>query len=317
MVWAPIDRLVLTWWNTSLTPPIPGARPSDNDRQFVVEHIKMLRQTLDFDILGLCEVSTEDLDSITQGLQDPNMKVVDQTDHTGQLKFDSAIIYNSNKLRVVNTHSFKDRFGELAYKAGVLVTFEEITTGLTLHVVISHWPSRRTAPEFASRRGKLAEFLFQSLRKLRAFYEQSEGATVNEDGVCHIVLMGDYNDDPFSEPMAHYLQATRDRELARSNDDFFYNPFWRCLGESAPMSIDTQGIGVCGTHYYRSGEFSKWFTFDQIIFSSSFLSDNAAVLDETHSRIVVSRDLRDLIVSSNSVFDHFPVMSSITLREEA
>ena len=71
----------------------------------------------------------------------------------------------------------------------------------------------------------------------------------------YIVLMGDYNDDPFSPSLSEHLHATRDRELAIQDGAFLYNPFWRRLGESRSFPTSGNEVSICGTHYYDGGEF--------------------------------------------------------------
>lgn len=298
-----VGQLVLMWWNTSLSPPVANPGRTNADREFVVEHIKKLRCDYQFDLLGLCEVSKDDLEAIMDGVDDPYLSLIDETDRSSRLKIDTAIIYDRRKLMKIDSQNFIDRYGNASFKAGTLVDFIELITNLPIHVVTSHWPGRQSAPEHSAKRGKLGQYLCQEMRKLK---EKVSDA--------YIVLMGDYNDDPFAESLASYLLATRDRELARSNGDYFYNPFWRCIGESFPSMGTESDSSICGTHYYRGGEYSRWFTYDQMIFSSPFLRENgAALLDEKHSRIIATTELRSHLRSSKSVFDHFPVLSIITL----
>lgn len=300
----PLGQLVLMWWNTSLSPPVPDPGRTEADVNFAISHIKKLRCDYQFDLLGLCEVSSEDLRAIIDGVGDPYLAVADETDRSSRLKIDTAIIYDRRKLEKVDSRNFIDRYGNETFKAGTLVSFLEPATKSLIHVVVSHWPGRQSAPEHSAKRAKLGQYLCQEMRKLKEVIPDP-----------YIVLMGDYNDDPFAESLASHLLATRDRELARSNGDFFYNPFWRCIGESAPSPESDIDSSICGTHYYRSGTHSKWFTYDQIIFSSSFLKESGvAILDEKHSQITATSDLRDLLLSYKSIFDHFPVQSIITLR---
>ena len=300
----PFDQLVFMWWNTSLCPPVRDPGRTAADREFVVKHIKKLRSEYRFDVLGLCEVSTEDLEAIKDGVGDPYLTIIDTTDRNSRLKIDTAIIYDRRKLEKIDSQNFIDRYANTTLKAGTMVTFRESTSGLPIHVVTSHWPGRQSAPEHSAKRCKLGQYLCEEMRKLK---EKAPDP--------YIVLMGDYNDDPFSESLASYLHATRDRNLARSDGAFFYNPFWKCIGESAPFPGSESDSSHCGTHYYQGGECSRWFTYDQIIFSSPFLNENgAAILEERHSRIAATSDLRDLLLSRGSVFDHFPVLSVITLR---
>jgi hypothetical protein len=112
------------------------------------------------------------------------------------------------------------------------------------------------------------------------------------------------------------LLATRDRELAKRNPAFLYNPFWRCLGESLPAAIWGTDVSVCGTHFYPNGEHTQWFTYDQIMFSSAFLNDGAIVLNEEYTRIVSTPELTMALRNRRQTCDHFPVLSVVTLRSQ-
>lgn len=297
------NHLVLLWWNTGLTPPVNALKATAEDREFVIAQIRDMRRSFDFCILGLCEVQTSDLDAIMNGLKDPNLRVVDRSDRTKKQKFDIALIYDETKVNLVHAVSLVEQYGKQKVKLGERMTF--ITTGnsVTLNVVLSHWPSRLTWHEKDSNRAQLGSLLSSSLAELR------------KDPKAFLVLMGDYNDDPCSPSLSEHLLATRDRELARRNHHFFYNPFWRCLGESHPSSITLDGNGsVCGTHYYRGGDHTEWFTYDQIIFSSSFLNHQEIYLDEELTHIVSNPELTEKLRSRRSVCDHFPVTSTIKLR---
>jgi hypothetical protein len=127
--------------------------------------------------------------------------------------------------------------------------------------------------------------------------------------------MGDYNDDPYSPSLAQHLLATRDRELVRKNDSYLYNPFWRMLGESAPFNHGNESKSICGTYYYSSGKPSRWFTFDQIMFSSAFFQNGPFLLNEGRSMIIWNEDLDSRIRSSDGIFDHLPVLSVIDVKE--
>ena len=305
MDFAPVAPLVFLWWNTSLAPPVAKLKATATDREFVVEQIGVMRDTVRFAVLGLCEVQSSDLAAIMLGLGDPNLRLIDKTARNGQLKFDTALIYDQTQLIHVDSRSFVERYGKRSLKLGEMLTFVTVSTGIVIHVVLSHWPSRRSVSESDPKRTELGTLLRASLAAWR------------RDPQAYIVLMGDYNDDPFSPSLASHLLATRDRELARRDPRYFYNPFWRWLGESLPTAIAGSGASVCGTHYYRGGEQTEWFTYDQIIFTSAFLNGGDALLDETLTKIVSTPALAASLQNTKHVCDHFPVMSTVNLKMRA
>jgi hypothetical protein len=305
MRWTTIEPLVFLWWNTSLSPPVSKNRTSAEDLAFVVSLVGELRAEYGFAAFGLGEVCSEDLRAIQAGVGDAALSVFDATDRCGRRKYDTAILYDRTKLVFSEPRSFEEKFGKTTLKLGEMARFVTTGSGEVVDVVVSHWPGRRTSPELDVARDELGTLLRRSLEYVR-------NAEARERP--YVILMGDFNDDPYSRALTGHLLATRDRELARRRAEFFYNPFWRCLGESLPSVMATAEQGVCGTHYYPSGASSHWFTFDQIIFSSAFLGDGPIVLDDAHSRILSTPELKRRLLDKKQIFDHFPVLSAVTLR---
>lgn len=316
MKWTPIAQFPLIWWNTGLSPAGSVTRTTE-DVKFVVEQIRHMRQTFSFSVLGLGEVSKENLGEIMAGLNDQHLSVIDVTEAGGRLTFDTAIIYDRRhltKVTVANRETPElmtpreliERYGKHKLKLGQLVTFTTTSQPSTvIHVIVSHWPSRLYASEMDSKRMELGALLRISIDRWR---------NGDADSNDYIVLMGDYNDDPFSTSLAKHLLATRDRQLARSHRNYFYNPFWRCIGESLPMSKMGEYESICGTHFYPSGNDTEWFTYDQIIFSSAFLADGPVILSEEYSKIINTPDLIAGLRDRRHFCDHFPVLSVATMR---
>jgi hypothetical protein len=217
----------------------------------------------------------------------------------GRAVNDTALIFDRRKLDCIKDQSLYDLHGTATLKCGHLSTFQLAADGSVLHVVVSHWPSRLYKGEPVEARRQLGLSLHRQLRPL---------ATSN----AHVVVMGDFNDDPFSPSLASSFFATRDRRLAIEKNHCFYNPFWRQLGESEHHGSRDEGI--CGTHFYESGQDSRWFTFDQIMFSSAFLTSATHLLNESSTSILQLPGLKELIESSDFIFDHFPVTGETLLR---
>ena len=129
--------------------------------------------------------------------------------------------------------------------------------------------------------------------------------------VPHVVLLGDFNDEPFDRSLAEQVLATRDRGRARRGGCLLYNPFWRCLGEREPHVPGTVPRTYAGSYFHRRGASTQWRTFDQIIFSAPFLGDGGLRLDERHTAIVQTPPLIEMLTRRDSRFDHFPVVSAV------
>ncbi len=81
-----------------------------------------------------------------------------------------------------------------------------------LDIVVVHWPTHHR--EQGPQRGHMAASLYREFRRSR-----------------DVVIVGDFNDEPFSEALSDGLVACRDRDLVRQKEEAFYNPFWRWLGD--------------------------------------------------------------------------------------
>lgn len=181
------------------------------------------------------------------------------------------------------------------------IDFTIIDTDDLLHVFISHWPSRLWCSEHDARRDTLGLRLRDAVESVRQGYSDLYDP--------QIILLGDYNDEPFARSLAEHLPASRDRTLAKSHDHYFYNPFWRLLGESLPYSNNMTSKSFAGTYFYEKGNVTRWQTFDQIMFSSSFLKEDRWYLNEAYTTIWRHPPLDDLVENPREIFDHFPVIS--------
>jgi hypothetical protein len=296
------DAIRFLWWNTSLSPPGTTTRSTPEQIAFVVRQLGLARLIYGWDVLGLCEVNDSDVAEIIKGLGELELSSVDMEKPPGKAVNDTALVFDRSKLRLLNDVSLFDFHGDSTLKAGHLATFLTTPTDSLLGVVVAHWPGRMFVGEAAPARAQLGMTLHKSLK---------EAGSLAAD----VVVMGDFNDDPGSPSLAHHLYATRDRNLALKKDYLLYNPFWRHTGESELLGSDDPGL--CGTHYYAKTRDSHWFTYDQILFSPSFLGPGKFTLDERETRIVNLPGLTELITSANSIYDHYPVMATVKLKDES
>lgn len=299
--WTNIGSLAFVWWNTSLSPPVKQRRSDKADLDFVVAQVREIRRQMGFSVLGLGEVCTEDLAAIVAGLDDPHIGYHDATDHSGRLKFDTAVIYDRSKVALEHTRSVVDRYAGRSLKIGEIAEFTSTQTETAFKVVVSHWPSRLSLAETAPARFELGSGLRWLVGRMQ------------DESRSFVVLMGDYNDDPFSPALANHLLATRDRSLARKKG-FLYNPFWKWIGESHHLPDEAERLGICGTHFYPDGNVTRWFTYDQMMFSSEFLQGQSMVLNEASSGVLAFSELRDKVLNRREIFDHFPVLGTVELR---
>jgi hypothetical protein len=289
--------LTLGWWNTSLSPP-KGREVSEKDQNFALKIVgDLLGEGVD--VLGLCEVSIDDVKKIESELGSLGYGVIYALDPAGLSKFDLALVYRLSKVTCVGGSPWTSAFGKTTFRTGYPI---EVTTldGEKIYVVMCHWPGRRFYPAQNKNRNRIAIDMRSKLLELMS------------NGVKDIVIMGDFNDEPFDQNIAHVLHALRDRSSAALGNDLFYNPFWNCLGSSPLLDGDSE-ISRSGTHYYRVDHTECWWTFDQIIFSSSFLGTGRWLLDEVETKLYEPIHLLARLKKKGK-FDHLPVISRICKR---
>lgn len=191
-------------------------------------------------IIGVVEVENQQvLEDLVQSnsLKNEHYGIVhyDSPDERG---IDVALLYKKELFELLSSETFalylEGYNGERDYTRDVLLV-EGNLNGELVHVIVNHWPSRRTGNgETEDKRIKAAELVCEIVDKINE---------ANED--AKIIIMGDFNDDPTSKSVKSYLV-----------NDSFYNPMERLINTGN------------GTLNHKK----TWHLFDQIIFSKNFLN---------------------------------------------
>lgn len=288
------ERITIAWWNTSLAPSAVG-RSDSTQLDIACSVIIYLIRVTGADFIALGEMSTEDLLYISDKCKVDGYTFANGISKAGRSSFDICYVYNSTKIYIFSSKDItSDRGGSTLKVAKKL----EVVIGDSksiFHFYISHWPSRLWCEEHSAKRHLLGIRLRDNIENVMSSEAESP----------FIVLLGDYNDEPFNESMSQQLMASRDIELVSRRQHLLYNPFWRYLSKA---SIESP---VSGSYYYKSGEFTRWHTFDQIIFSHAFVADKEWRLDENCQHILEFPDYTKLVQNSSSKFDHLPVIGII------
>jgi endonuclease/exonuclease/phosphatase family metal-dependent hydrolase len=136
-----------------------------------------------------------------------------------------------------------------------------------LTVLVNHWPSRGSDGDGAFRAiaGKVVRGLVQR---------------IGHD--ADVLLVGDFNDDPFDRSITECLGAVRSRNavLNRGDEKALFNASWPLLGRSDE-----------GTYYFNRDW--VWNVFDQIIVSRGLLDAEGLQLVEDSMRAHAPDALRD------------------------
>lgn len=195
-------------------------------------------------IIGLSEIENrgvlEDLIN-TPPLKDMGYSIVhyDSPDARG---VDVGLLYKSSAFRVKNSTSnrlYMPNQPDWKSRDQLVVTGE--LDGEEISVIVNHWPSRRSGPEYRAEAARLSRKLSDSLMR------------INKE--AKIFIMGDLNDDPTDRSVMKYLGAKGKKEEVARGD--LFNPMWQ---------LHRDGIGSLA---YRDA----WNLFDQIIISEPLLSE--------------------------------------------
>jgi endonuclease/exonuclease/phosphatase family protein len=297
-------RISFAWWNTSLS-PVGMRRSTGEQRLIAFEVIKYLTSQVGVDCLGLGEVTIEDVEEMIIAAELDEYEFVDGTLKKGRLQFDTGLLYRKDKFQLDYSTSIVSARGSRSLKVANRIDFFVSDTERLFHVFVSHWPSRIWCKENSADRHLLGVRLRDAIEELNKLYGSP----------AHTIILGDFNDEPFDPSLSQQLLACRDRNLIKKNPILLYNPFWRRIGEAVPQVPGIQCRSYSGSCFHKSGKETNWRTFDQIIFSSTFLGNSEWHLNEKYTQILQLQPFDTIITQSEQIFDHFPVISVIE-REE-
>lgn len=204
------------------------------------------------DIIGLAEV--ENLFVIQELISHPTLKKhnyqIIHKDSPSWRGIDCALIYKPTRFKILDFEAI--RFPDENYRTRDILYVKGIYFGDTLHIFVNHWPSRRGGK--AERRIEAAGELRRAVDKILISNKEAK-----------IVVMGDFNDDPFNKSVKKELRAVGKLKGISTGD--LYNV-------TAPTF--KQGYG---TLFYKGA----WSLFDQIIVSQGLLSKSAGISYQKNS----------------------------------
>ncbi|WP_221800540.1 hypothetical protein [Oceanobacter mangrovi] len=286
-----MDELKLVWWNTALS-PAASTEPSEDEYAFVCRTIEYFIKDQCADFIALCEINDDAYDYICSVCKFDGYRFVSGVNKVGQTNFDLMYIINVSK---VDDFAFENvvyvknnRTKKIAQKIAIKVCGFEVP----LVIFASHWPSKIRGGENGNDRYEYA---------MNLQVEAHDVFKNSKDGTPYVILMGDYNDDPFSACIFDGLMATRDRELVLKRDELLYNPYWRIMSDLPHYER------VMGSYYYKSGALTRWHVFDQVIFSKAFLQNGDWIYCDGSTLIMDIPAMTDVVLSSKHKFDHMPL----------
>jgi hypothetical protein len=287
------NKMTFAWWNTSLSPRAKS-RSKVEVQQFALSVIEHMISYQGADFIALGEVSELDMTYFTQNNSFLNFKYVSAVIDSGTTKVDLGYVYNTGFISIIDDIPIITPIAKKKHKVAQRVRLEILGYDSILSVFISHWPSRMYVDSNHPKRHAIS-------LSLRLKVDQALDLDERE----LVILLGDYNDEPYNVSLSEHLRASRDRSLVRKNATLLYNPFWSFLGDllSEPTEL--------GSYYYPKGETTRWFAFDQMIFSHGFILGKHWVLSDTSVYIARIPDLLERVLSAKHKFDHLPIFGTI------
>ena len=211
------------------------------------------------DILGVCEIENDDvLNDLKNEIGNNDLEFV-QAPSPDIRGIDVGLFYCSDKLelKTKTPHLVHHRYPT----RDILESkFKVIENNAELHVMVNHWPSRmrgkyETEPlriNVAEYCGRLVDNILKLNRKdfLALDDTQQNLDKINKKWNKNVLLMGDFNDEPFDRSILNYLQAVKDldhiEELVKASSGqnipnpkkylrlkaYLFNCMWSLLGSS-------------------------------------------------------------------------------------
>jgi len=207
---------------------------------------------------------------------------------------DTALIYRKEFFKIIEkkaiTVFLQDEYGKRDFTRDILY-IKGLLENESVHVLINHWPSRRTGAEETS------------YKRVTAAKKNREvvASIIKEDPSAKIIIMGDFNDDPSSESV---------RKLVGFD---LYNP------------MELLHTKYSGSTNYRG----NWNLFDQIILSNNFLQQHGNSFRFNEAKIFNAKSLTEFKGRSKGnpfrtflgrkynggISDHFPVYGTFSILQ--
>jgi endonuclease/exonuclease/phosphatase family metal-dependent hydrolase len=295
-------NLKMAWWNTALSPAAPNAKSKASVETYAIicDHLTRLVTDFSCDLVAICEVSNKDVDHIYSNLNLSNIDVLDLTCNIGKTRFDIAVIYNNKKIRLNHLHSLsKIKTGNTIKAAQVIEVFN-LDDNKKIQIFLCHWPSRIMGDS-------------EKKRLLAADIVYSYALELMEEN-SDVMIMGDFNDNPYDESILKNLNSTRCHDSVRKHPkEYFYNPFWRSvISEDKYNHLVTDESFRTGTFKFKQMLGTMWHSYDQIMFSGSFLGKGTWHLNEQRTKVIEDIAFIKDFDNNKNLIDHLPIVCEIT-----
>lgn len=287
------------WWNTSLSPPVSDPdRPSAGKLTLAREVVRdLLIDLMSIEIIALGEVTESDVESLLEATGHPS-----RYGRAFCANRNLAVLYDSRRVFAKARDEVIVDPLDGGVVAALWIDFEISSKQLTVAAI--HWPSRKRKDNEGTR--------LRCAAAVRARFDQARASNIN----APVMMIGDFNDEPFDVSLVTHLLGTRDRNAVRKHDKYLYNPFWRLLGENRAVGADDAG-SFAGSHFWEYERNTSWYTLDQALVSAALLRGTGWTLVEEETAIVAIHRLRTESLRFRNRFDHLPIALALEHRDPA
>jgi len=229
---------------------LPSAEKKHNSAKYCEKlgHLARVINVFSPDVLGLAEIENKGTlinlaDSIAaqKGKKYEIAHIVSK-DKRG---IDVAFLYNPDKFKLLEIANYEVKMpADPDFITRDIIHLIGLANNQRLHVFGNHWPSRSGGQE-ASEPNRI---------QAAATLKNTIDALIEKEPLAQIIIMGDFNDEPFDKSIASVLGA--DSLLSGNNRLFNTSYYFKKLKQ--------------GTYNYKS----QWNILDQIIVSRSLLTNN-------------------------------------------
>jgi exonuclease III len=295
---ASVQQVTFAWWNTGLSPSVKQNRAEPEELAIAAGMVKFFIDS-SVDVIALCEVADKDIDYLLDHAPLAEYAAVRAMNRAGHGLFDVCVFYRKSVMAFGDVHDLKVNINGSTIRLGQQFLFALPGEKRPLHVIASHWPSVKTLQQLDPDRHRLGDRLREKVDGL-----------LEADADAHLVLMGDYNDEPFDYSISNRLLGARDPAFVAHRPALLLNPFWRHM---SPFGCDDPARhSDRGTYFHIGGVVTRWRTYDHMMFSSAFVTGKGGWrLDERSARVVEVPTYTDLVIARKHVFDHLPIVARI------
>lgn len=256
----------------------------------LAEVIKLMHGGAGPDLLGLAEIENNALaEKLVAATGRADLKVVhaDSPDLRG---IDTCLVYSSNVFKKPVKTAIKSHVLQLRHPTRDIfeVDLEVKTTGQKLLVLVNHWPSRsqgkfESEPLRIATAERCGRIVDEHLRYSRAEFMALPDTAATRQAIIdrwnrNVLLMGDFNDEPFDRSVLDGLMATKDMDRMEEDmkiaagknkpaaaaylgkEAYLFNCMWPHLGRADEGS------------YYFAGSTNAFSVLDQIVVSRGLLN---------------------------------------------